>query len=50
MSENIFFLFIFISFLFSVVQFSMFVMRRIRRKSRSRIDMGSFLKNQRKSK
>lgn len=50
MSENVFFLVIFLSFVFSVVQFSLFVMRRIKKRSRSGIDMGNFLQEQRKNK
>lgn len=45
MSENVFFLVIFLSFVFSVVQFSLFVMRRIKKRSRNGIDMGNFLQN-----
>jgi|GEM_PF-6069175 len=50
MNENIFFLVIFLSFVFSVIQFSLFVMRRMKKRSRSGIDMGNFLQNQKESK
>jgi len=50
MNENIFFLVIFISFIFSVIQFSTFVMRRIKKRSRSGIEMENFLQSQRGNK
>ena len=50
MSENAFFLVVFISFLFSVVQFSLFLMRRMKKRSRSRIEIGNFLQDQKKNK
>jgi hypothetical protein len=50
MSENVFFLVIFLSFVFSVVQFSLFIMRRIKKRSRNRIEIGNFLQDQRRNK
>lgn len=50
MIEKLFFLIIIFSFLLSVYQLSMFVMRRMRKESKGEIDMKNFLQDQRKPK
>ena len=50
MVEKLFFLIILFSFLLSVYQLSMFVVRRMKKERRSEIDMKNFLQNQRKPK
>jgi hypothetical protein len=50
MIEKLFFFIVIFSFLLSVYQLSMFVMRRLKKESKNEIDMKNFLQEQRKPK